>query len=122
MKGKLFGTHKSRTASSSIVIAKWDSRIFEDSSALSLRAARIEKFYKHSVTIKGENKVHLLCFLSWFKDHSECSSFGKPVTVWYFDLFEHCGLVPVQVLFSRAVSLADKLNNESVLFVCPCVN
>lgn len=120
---KAFGTHKSRTASSSIVVANWDSSVFAGSStALSgLRAARIEKFYKHAVAINGEAKVHVLASLSWFKDHPQKFLLGKPVTVWYFDLFEFCGLAPVQLLVSRAVSLVDKLNDETVLFVVPCL-
>lgn len=121
--GKMFGTHKSRTAASSIAIGKWDSNLPEYSSAslTGLRAARIEKFYKHTATIKGEVKVHLLASISWYKAHPQCQSFGKPVSVWYYDLFEHCGLIPVQFLITRAVSLVDKLNGEHVLFVVPCI-
>ena len=114
---KAFGTHKSRTASSSVVIANWDSSVFAGSStALSgLRAARIEKFYKHTVTINGEVKVHLLVSLSWFKDHPQKHLLRKPVTVWYFDLFQFCGLSPVQLLVSRAVSLVDKLDDFGII-------
>lgn len=115
-KGKLFGTQKSRTASSSIVIAQLDS--VNSASG----AAKINKFYKHSLNVGTEQKVHLLCSLSWFKPHAKCNSFGKPTTVWYYDLFDHCGIVPVQFLVSRAVSLLDKLDGESVLFVCPCMD
>ena len=43
------------------------------------------------------------------------------ISVWYYDLFDYCGLVPIQYLDTRAVSLVDKLNGESVLFVIPCV-
>lgn len=116
LNGKFFGTSKSRTASSSFVIAKWDVGISEH------RAARIDKFYKHSLKVGSEYKVHLLCSLAWFKQHDKCSSFGKPASVWYADLFDRYDLVPVQYLVSRAVTVLDKLDNETVLFVCSCID
>ena len=62
--GRLFGTHKSRTAASSTVIASVDPGLFPTSELSSgLRAARIEKVYKHSVTVNGELKTHLLAYL-----------------------------------------------------------
>ena len=62
----------------------------------------------------------MLASFLFFKAHPQSVSFGKPVSVWYYDLFEYRGLVPIQFLTTRAVSLVDKLN-ESVLFVVPCV-
>ena len=117
LNGKMFGTHKSRTAASSIIFGQCDSNLFQQPTAplSGLRAARIEKFYKHSTTINGEIKVHLLASLSWYKAHPQNKSFGKPISVWYYDLFEYCGLVPVQFLVTRAISLVDKLDGESVL-------
>ena len=82
-----------------------------------LRATRIEKFYKHTVTIKDEVKVHML---AWYKAHPQSLSFGKPTSVWYYELFEYCGLVPIQFLVTRAVSLVDKLNGESVFCCSQC--
>ena len=119
LNGKLYGTCNSRTASSSIVIANWVTEILPCSSPLSLRAARIEKFYKHSVDIGEENKTHLLCLLSWFKPYPQ--TITKPISVWYFDLFDHSSLVPVQVLQSRTISFKEKFNDELVLFVCSCL-
>ncbi len=88
LKGKLFGSHKSRTSSSSIVTA---TNLFPTSELSSgLRAARIEKLYKHSVTVDGELKIHLLAYLSWFKPHPQTDSLGKPVSIWYHDLYDCC--------------------------------
>lgn len=123
-KGQQFGVHKSRFSSSSIVFAKWDSNIFESPSISDMRAARINDFYKHSVTINGGSKVHLLVSLSWYKFHPKHLVFGKPVTVWYCDLFEYYdvyNLVPIQFILSRAVGLINSLDGESVLFTVPCL-
>ena len=119
LNNKMFGTHKSRSAASSIILGQWDPDLFQRPTAplSELRAARIEKFYKHTATIQNETKVHLLAYVSWYKSHPQCHSFGKPVSVWYYDLFEYCGVVPVQFLVSRAISLVDKLNGESVICI-----
>lgn len=128
---KQFGTHKTRTASSSLAMAIWDSNYFSlsptmpSTSTTVVRPVRINSFCKHSLLIDGQNITHLLVLLSWFRYHPKNNDFGKPTTVWYHDLFESFGihsLIPVQFLRSRAVSLITKLDQESVLFVCPCID
>ena len=125
VKGHQLGVHNSRFCSSSIVFAQWDSNIFDSHCISSVRAARIDNFYKHTVTIDGNSKSHLLVSLSWYKFHPKHLEFGKPVTVWYFDLFEYYDIysvVPVQFVVNRAVGLIDKLDGESVLFTVPCLD
>ena len=87
-------------------------------------AVRINSFCKHTILLDGETKVHLLVSLSWYKYHLKHAECGKPVTIWYHDLFESVGihsLLPVHFLVSRSVCLLDKLDDESVLFLCPCI-
>ena len=89
------------------------------------RAANINYYCKHNIDVVGEAKTHLLVYLSWFKPHSRNTDLGKPITVWYHDLVELCGIhsiIPVHCLESRCVSLVDTLDGESVLFVCPCID
>ena len=130
--GKLLGTHKSRTKSSSIAIATWNKDLFGLTNVPGStagknvhRAVRINYFCQHNVLLDGQNKTHLLVAVSWFKCHPKCHEFGKPLTVWYYDLFEACGIhsiIPVQFIHCRTISLIDKLDGESVLFVCPCID
>ena len=89
-------------------------------SMTAVRPVRINSFCKHSLSIDGQNTNHLLVSLSWFRCHPRNSDFGKPITVWYYDLFESFGihsLIPVQCLQSKSVSLISKLEQESFLFV-----
>ena len=67
--GKQLGSHRSRTASSSIVIANWDNELFGNYSSdrTTARAAQVKFFCKHVVTINGQNKTNVLVCLSWFK-------------------------------------------------------
>ena len=126
-----FGSSKSRSSSSSIKMVKRKCPvIFEKlcdhagTTLLSENAAQIDYFIKHTILIKETPVTHLLASPSWFKPHPKSSDFGKPLTVWYNDLFEPGGLhsyLPVQFLTNRTVSLVDRLDGESVLFVCPCI-
>ena len=133
--GKHLGSYKSRSTSSSIVLVTWNSDLFGTpvASGISLpnnllRAARIDYFLLHSVTINGANFEHLLVSLSWFLYHPKFESKGKPITVWCHDLFEPSGvhtIVPVQLIKNRVVSLicsnSGVVPGESVLLVCPCI-
>ena len=85
-KEKLFGTW---TSALSIVMTNtfWG-----------LTAARIGKLYKHTATVDGEMKIHLLAHVSCFKAHPKNQFFGKPVSVWHHDLYEFSGFVPVHLL------------------------
>ena len=132
MNEKQLGSFRSRMASSSIVIAEWDTQLFgacsseaETVADLVNRAVRINYFCKHRVTIEGQNKTHILVNLSWFLYHPRHTELGKPVTIWYDSLFEPCGLhtiIPIQFIKCRSVSQVDKLSDESVLFVIPCID
>jgi len=85
------------------------------------RAARVNKFCEHTAHIKGEAKTHLVAYLSWYEEHPQKCACGKPVTIYYHNLFQHTGFIPIQYITSRAISLVDELNGETVMFVVPCV-
>ena len=117
--GYRLSNYKNRSASSSIVMTYYDPSSFQKSAIL--RVARINQFYKHSVTINDEVKSHLLAYLSWYQEHPRSSSHDKPVTIWYQDLFQTNSIIPVQLIDSRAVSLVDELSGDPVLYVMPCL-
>lgn len=82
--GTILGSYKSRTASSSTVIVSWETNLFAPSSEETgddiCRAARINYFCKHSVTINGEHKTHMLTtFLGLY--HPKKNVFGKPISL-----------------------------------------
>ena len=113
--GQLFGSYKSRSKSSSIILAKLNEEI---------RPARINFFARHNAIIDGTSITHVLVSLSWFQRHRNNHCLGKPVTVWEYDLFCDPGIfsfLPVQFIISKTVSLIDKLDGHSgkVLFVSP---
>ena len=125
MYNKVLGTHQSNTASSSIVFVYWRYNLFGLPDSFPERVACIESFYEHAAVISGQARKHMLASLSFFKVHPKHSDYGKPVSVYYHDLYERDGiysLVPVQFICSRCVSLIDKINGESVLFTTPVID
>ena len=121
---KQLGSKNSRSAASSTVMALWNVAWFGPCSDLSssdvvIRAARVNYFCKHSITVKGVNKTHVLVNLSWFLYHPKNTQLGKPITIWCHDLFEPCGIhtfVPIQLVKCRCVSLVDVIDNEDVFY------
>lgn len=119
MFGKQLGSFQTRTASSSLVFVS----LKQVDASQNLRLARINNFCKHSVQINGHHKAHLLINVAWFKSHPKKDAYGKPVTIWYHDLYEDfITIVPVQFVKSRSVSLVNKLDGESVLFAVPVLD
>ena len=112
MGGKVFGSFKSRSKNSSIILAELNG---------DRRPARINYFAKVTTLIDGISDIQILVCLSWYKHHAQKAICGKPVTVWEHDLFELCSFIPVQQIKSRTVSLVDKLDDVfgTVLFVSP---
>ena len=117
--GYRLSNYKNKSTSASIVMTYYDPLSFRK--CATLRAARINQFYKHCVTINNEVKSHLLAYLSWYLEHPKSSSHDKPVTIWYQDLFQANSIIPVQLINSRAVSLVDELSGDSIIFVVPCL-
>lgn len=126
LNGKILGSFKGMYASSSIVIANWNYALFGGSFSSDdvPKTAKIEFFCQHNIMSRGERKSNFLVSLLWFKPHPKNTTFGKPLSVWYYDLFELGGIydvVPLHFIKCRAISLIDKLYGESVLYSCPCI-
>ena len=73
--------------------------------------------------IRGDYPTHLV----WDRHHTLKDNYGKPITVWEYDLFETPGIhgyVPVQFIICSTASLVDKPNegDPSLLFVVPLIN
>ena len=131
LNGKVLGRYKSRSKSSSIVIASWNPQMFchnypEEYDSCFERPVRIEFFAQHTVTLQTKAHTHLLFSALWFKPHPKKDFYGKPLTVWEPDIYELSGvnsLIPVQFIRKRTASLVDRIDcSGSVLFVCPLIH
>lgn len=117
--GKLIGACKSRSKSSSLVLAMQKQGMEE-------RPASVKYFAKHIVTIQSIQHTFLLFHCWWHKPRIDKNQFGKPVTIWESDVYElddHYSIIPIQTITCRTISLVDKLpSGETVLFVSPCID
>ena len=129
--GKVLGSLRSRSSSSCIVMCEWPLQLLDivtlrNDSNCKCRPVQINYFAKHTILLKEKRLTHLLISTSWFKQHPEINRYGKPVTVWHYDLFESPGLldiIPIQCVKCKTVSLVDKMDNYgSALLVCPCMD
>lgn len=126
--GKLLGSYKSRSDSSSLILANWNCSYFGPISipiadTEILRPARINCLLSQSISISGNTLTHMLVSLSWFQFHPQIGYFGKPLSVWCHNLFEGGShVIPVQFIKCRVVSVLSKVNDERVLVVSPCVD
>ena len=137
IKGKIIGTDKSRSRESARVAIDWRTDIFGPplisivenyasypASEL-LRPTLIEAILLHRPTINGKSCLFALVSVSWFKFHPKMFALGKPLTVWCGDVFEVGGvhsIVPAQMIKCRTVTSNVKLQSETVLCMCPCVD
>lgn len=79
--GKLFGSSRSRSASSSIIMAVRHPSTEEC-------AACVHFYAQHAVIVGEETCTFLLFYPAWFKPHQQNSLYGKPVSMWEPDCFE----------------------------------
>ena len=112
MGGKVYGSYKSRSQTSSVILAENNGET---------RPARINYFARVSTLVEETYYSHIVLCLSWFKGHAQKNLCGKPVTIWEHDLFDMCNFLPVQQILCRTVTLVDKLDDVygNVLFVSP---
>lgn len=121
------GSHRSRSHSSSIVMAEWNSTLLEENASVGEscdRPVRINFFIKHTISIGIQTITHLLVFVSWFHHHPKRLFYGKPVSVWEHDIFYRENFIPIQLLKQRTVSLVDKINDAEghAIFVSPLLD
>lgn len=65
----------------------------------------------------------LLC-VSWLKQHVACSAFGKPLQIWWKDLFlaNMITFIPVQYILGKCACMDIKYEEQTVLLLCPVKN
>jgi hypothetical protein len=59
--------------------------------------------------------------VSWLKKHTAFGTFGKPLELYWKDLFEHNNFwfIPIQFLVCDCACIDIKYEEQTVLLVCP---
>ena len=83
----------------------------------------MNSFLLHHISVDGTHLDHMLVSRSWFQFHPQMNYAGKPLSIWCHNLFEGGShIIPIQFIKSRVVSVQSKINDETVLVVCPCTD
>lgn len=81
-------------------------------------------FLKHCVTYNDQVYEHILLYVSWLKNHTACHTFGKPLQIWWKDLFQPnmFRFIPIQYILGNCAYTDIKYEEQSVLLLCPVQN
>ena len=81
-------------------------------------------FLKHCVTYHDQVYEHILLCVSWLKSHTACHAFGKPLEIWWKDLFQSnmFRFIPIQYILGDCAYRDIKYEEQSVLLLCPVQN
>lgn len=139
--GEQLSAHKYH---SSIVMLRWDSKLFEESpsslpesltiSSQIIRPASIVRFIKVTYSVCSDiacsmdsNYINSIVFacVTWHLPHSAFSNLGKPAQIWCKSLYEVSGIhsfVPLNLFKSRCIHCSMLHDGENVIVVVPLVN
>ena len=75
------------------------------SSDQSVRPVLMHYFVKMAFSYRDQNYEHILVYVSWLKEHHARKSYGKPLELWWKDLYEanmssiipNCSCVPSKI-------------------------
>lgn len=87
-------------------------------------AVRVHYFLKHAFTYQEQQYEHILLCVSWLRQHSAADTFGKPLQIWWKDLFESnlFTFIPIQYILSECAFMDIHYEEQTVLLLCPVKN
>ena len=117
----VYGSIGSRSKRSCYILAAWcgkDGHV--DKTTEELRPGHVMNYFQHNYTMLGNTKSHIFAFVKWYQHYQ--SHHATSSQVWCANLYEPFGpasFLPVQRIHSQFVAASTKLNDESVLYICP---
>lgn len=119
----------------SIVFKKYDSVIYNgvklsfkknsiiyatDMSSLTARPLLLNYFMVHSLKYRDTYFQHVFASVSWLKVHHKKDHYGKPLEIWWKDLFDSSldSFVPIQLLICHSANCDIVFEGQTVLLMC----
>ena len=85
-----------------------------------VRPAIVHYFAQHSFYHSGKLFEHLLVSVSWLKEHHAKQAYGKPLQLWWKDLYDvGISFIPVQFIVDQCVSVCINYEQQTVCLLCP---
>lgn len=118
--GEMFASkNDKRRGRYSRIMASWFDRSGVCLDNMSFRAGSIKCIFKHSFTIGGETKTHIMAAVEWNKYYPFELNFHPPVSVYYKSRFEHASLasfIPVQRINCSYIA-EDRIEGRTAVIV-----
>lgn len=95
-----------------------------DSPDLLPRPVRLNYFIHHSFLYNDSIHQHVFASVSWLKQHPAKDSIGKPMEIWWKDLYDNNQepFIPLQLLICHSV-FGDIVHEEQTVYImCPVHN
>ena len=117
----VYGSIGSRSKRSCYILAAWCGKDGHmDKTTEELRPGHVMNYFQHNYTMLGNTKSHIFAFVKWYQHYQ--SHHATSSQVWCANLYEPFGpasFLLVQRIHSQFVAASTKLNDESVLYICP---
>jgi hypothetical protein len=95
---------------------------YPESPVATVRPVLLRYFMQHSFHSQCDKVyVHALVAVSWLKEHHAKQSYGKPLELWWRDLYESNSVtfLPMQYLAGHCAYTDVKFEAQTVVLVCP---
>ena len=132
LKGKTFSTSKKQNIPY-VVYAQWSEDLFgvpptrlPDSylPSANIRPVDVKYYFKASFTVNSKLYSLNFAYVSWFLPHRQRYAIGKPVELWYDQMYESSGIhtfLPIDKLLFRCAFTIMPHEHENLMAVIPFV-
>lgn len=95
-----------------------------DTPSTTIRPVEVHFFASMSFYHTGQHHELLLVRVSWLKEHHAKEAYGKPLEVWWKDLFEYdmLSFIPIQCVVGHCAHLDIMHEGQGVLMLCSLKN
>jgi len=117
-----YGAYTRANHRSSLIMANWPNQglIQPSHNPEDMTPGQVQYYFLHSVALNSERCQHLFAYVLWFESHPEKDSLGKPLQVWYKNVYQTNGpscFIPVQRLATSFIALSE----DDKMIICPVV-
>ena len=89
-----------------------------------VRPVLIHYFVYMSFCHQETTSHHIFVYVSWLHEHTEKGVYGRPLELWWKDLYENdmLSFIPLQCLIGNCAYKDTKFEEQTLLLICPTKN
>ena len=84
---------------------------------------KVQYYFTHSILIDSVLTQHLIAHIMWYEPHPNRNKLGKPVEVWYKDMYQTRGMssyIPIQRISNKFIFCVPEDSNEMIVSFGTC--